>query len=1148
MKIHGLFVVVAIVACNPVQAQGGQGEQSGQANPQCGDISHGIVSPTSIVVAFDDTSDLHELSLNLSYTSPSTLCPPVILYVGDIDLPYDRDLPVDEDVFTACATLPTWKDWRYEEQYVFSCCNYPLECGVTGCSYNCVLPHAPEPDIFDSFGMSNSEQIWVRNPNSSWALLSQHILYEYETSLEGVLKRSFTMISLLLVSSSAVSVFMDTFNKHVFDAPFAFLVLHVALSALMLVWLSISTTDIISVHTNRHTTLRFGILHAQTTISFSILSVYTPPRKHAEGTAVPECRVEVSYGSRFWRCIHSEFSKTTIMLIFLLNAAFQALAAYSIGDIARERLGASWPHIAAFTVCYFIATLIFMLAFLTAIYDISPNIQVLHNKTFRQRSRRFFYGSRKSEHSLKQFEALDGSKLNFTQGQYIAVDIAALKVFPIAQDNLRHPMMACSVFKGQRRVQVSPASPESKVLYLYRVQRVYQMHKVLADLTRVGTMKQIERDDTYTVELLQVPILRLYSKLLRFLPHDSECQSVVESLRNEWWKLLINLGIGNVYAYVHAVISVMVGMYIGVLVCIYLPYSPGLGILMVAFNVCLVVAGLISATTYKSPSAKSALTPPSSSHVKCHNKTKLHHVNEVGPPKMRASVGRQPFLVSTSSPPWARKSPGASEGTAQILNAVISCFSGDSQLNMTGNNDSHISVSKTRYRSPQCARQSSNGPFVVHLISFPASSRHSVLSVRLEGTPDFLSLGFTTNQIDKMYTFPGQCNPPTPIVEGTTCGALVHCSSAKSYVCYHSTNAKLVTQSSCFRRRKLCLDQNKENSRILCTACNFQDQFYFRMQGEDVVYGFPHPDISGAKRICICIGISVWQTTPVTFQARFQQPEQFGSSGELVSLPTPYIQQNISWSSNTCDINLKSPVAEAIDVVQRHGITSLYVSVISRSSPNYAQFDQITPQAQLSKFRSSWPCEVADADLHVLMASKEYGVTYSSAPTHVEFEFDASACVSTMPAYIAVGFMLKSEVESQVALKGKRPRALIPGACGSSVGYHSDDGAVSTCSSEGILIYEECQSLVYYTGTGTVPSVSVGFDGSYFYFQACGCKKIAPTWSQRSLCQFASGEEFLPVLYMDGWTQGLTVRMKAGRAEDVHASVDDSSPVWESHW
>ena len=69
--------------------------------------------------------------------------------------------------------------------------------------------------------------------------------------------------------------------------------------------------------------------------------------------------------------------------------------------------------------------------------------------------------------------------------------------------------------------------------------------------------------------------------------------------------------------------------------------------------------------------------------------------------------------------------------------------------------------------------------------------------------------------------------------------------------------------------------------------------------------------------------------------------------------------------------------------------------------------------------------------------------------------------------------------------------------------------------------------------------IVAGYDGYSFYFHAEGRPRVSAAWPQRHLKALQSGKEFVPVLFVKGWNEGMEVIVECSRALNERAPNHD---------
>ena len=77
--------------------------------------------------------------------------------------------------------------------------------------------------------------------------------------------------------------------------------------------------------------------------------------------------------------------------------------------------------------------------------------------------------------------------------------------------------------------------------------------------------------------------------------------------------------------------------------------------------------------------------------------------------------------------------------------------------------------------------------------------------------------------------------------------------------------------------------------------------------------------------------------------------------------------------------------------------------------------------------------------------------------------------------------------------------------------------------------------------------IVAGYDGYSFYFHAEGRPRVSAAWPQRHLKALQSGKEFVPVLFVKGWNEGMEVIVECSRALNIE-EPPATMTTWHDSW
>jgi len=344
------------------------------------------ITPAYINSDFASKIEDHQLIANVTLESNERKS--IMLFIGDIDLDYDRELPDENYIYCINQENKLVIDWSRQENYVYSCCSLNSEDNYGNTFFKCPIP-PPEidPDPFRTF-IEHKNPILIKTLDniSSWELSGLEFEYKNEYSLGGILKKSLTLIivSTIIISISIGSI--STINLFSNLYPQLFIFLHIS-SLIILFTVEIFLFQYVfnnKIDKGEFTYLENGLIYSMISIIYSLFIIYIPTTKDINDKKLVDQRIIIrKYQHEFLYKIISilkhKYTKDIFTIIFIALTVFQYNSIYSLIHSVRKYFDSEWQVLISVAISYSILSLLFIISFLTGIYEVKVPIRFNKN-------------------------------------------------------------------------------------------------------------------------------------------------------------------------------------------------------------------------------------------------------------------------------------------------------------------------------------------------------------------------------------------------------------------------------------------------------------------------------------------------------------------------------------------------------------------------------------------------------------------------------------------------------------------------------------------------------------------------------------------------------------------------------------------------
>lgn len=485
------------------------------------------IEPNTFVADFANKLDSHTTWLTVG----KQVAEPPVLYIDNVIEPYDRIPPV-ENALRICSRNrgSVVRDWSRQEEYTYACCRSVNRTKTsTGASsaFACPVPSPPPPSLLLALLYTRSCTVYVSN-NTVWDVADTRISYADSNDAGGVIKRIIAVFVIATLVGGVLITTMGFLHAWSNEHPRLFILLHV-LSTVSLVLLQVFFLKV-SDNTVRGSYIRAGVTHAFINTLYGPLLVYIPTTN--------ERKFNVKRGTSCGTVAaiaHHRVVRRACVYVYFVGMLLEVLATYSIVEILWAYFEVSAEIIIAGCLLYLLATLIYLTAFLTAIYEVHVPLRLGANCDDDRRN-----GNRNRDTFRMELYKPDNGMFvrvkSFPAGSVVAADWESCgksRVWMVGKMDGDTPL-----FEKGRTVTIPTST---------RVRLVVFAVNERGDLERIGSLKSREINEVYRYRSDHFFTLWLLRFALRVAPTFDSSKgryqlNIVDILRDEMHALTARCG------------------------------------------------------------------------------------------------------------------------------------------------------------------------------------------------------------------------------------------------------------------------------------------------------------------------------------------------------------------------------------------------------------------------------------------------------------------------------------------------------------------------------------------------------------------------------------------------------------------------------
>ena len=328
------------------------------------------LSTNMIEKSFSSKIDIHNIDVEVELPENIT-SNQVMLHIEFIELPYDRLTP--EDGYKYCLNHEGLivRDWSYQESFYYSCCVNKFNN-----TYNCPIPPADtNTNPFRTFLYGDFNNVYIKlvDKNSKWVKTNEVITYVYPNNFSGILRRLLIISLIITLSLIATNSLLGMINLGSNQYPFLTTNIHIFSTIFGIIGLYLILSLANEDNSIRGYYVRTGLRFAIITLIYSLFIIYIPNKYESNEANSVEQRIILSdnkYVSKFILFFKKIYVKNCITVLFTCLTVLQIWSVYSIIEALKEYYDFEWELLVAVVIWYSILNIIFLVAFITAIFNV----------------------------------------------------------------------------------------------------------------------------------------------------------------------------------------------------------------------------------------------------------------------------------------------------------------------------------------------------------------------------------------------------------------------------------------------------------------------------------------------------------------------------------------------------------------------------------------------------------------------------------------------------------------------------------------------------------------------------------------------------------------------------------------------------------
>ena len=333
------------------------------------------IHPLHIPINFAKEKEIHETILSVKLNDDE-IHTKFMLHISDYNLKYDRELL--EDAWKYCQDGKVTRDWRVTEEYYYSCCQYS-QMSNNIYNYSCPIPPLPKRDFLVDLSSNNIFPVYIKRflnvSLSEWR--NTHHKMEY-VQTEKIFETGHHLVMwwvFLWAILCTIHIITSYINKWSNKYERLFTTFHILLTCIVLHYEIKMFGEVVP--SIQKDIFLFSILNT----FYSLFLIYIPHHKDPDDPHSIEQRIPVEdiMCSFSLKILKHPITKQICTLFYILSFIFEVISIYFFSDFLREKYDLEFEMLIVLSTFKFIFKIIFLIGFLTAIYEVHVPVRINHD-------------------------------------------------------------------------------------------------------------------------------------------------------------------------------------------------------------------------------------------------------------------------------------------------------------------------------------------------------------------------------------------------------------------------------------------------------------------------------------------------------------------------------------------------------------------------------------------------------------------------------------------------------------------------------------------------------------------------------------------------------------------------------------------------
>lgn len=340
------------------------------------------IQPNKVGKNFANEIDERFSKVQITFENPVKKPPELMILIEFLELNYDR-MP-ENNGYRYCEGNQgkVVYDLSMLENFRYSCCTALSDNNLTLTkTYSCPIPAAKvNTDPFRTVFLEDFNQVYYKfvDPDTEWIDSNLTFTYQDILSVEGVIKKMIIVSFVTTLCIVACSSLMSTINLGSNEYPLATTILHIlsVIAGLILQMFILQKNS--ADNSIRGKYMRSGLIFSTITLVYSLFLIYIPNKKNNGDPNAKEQRITITDESKLSKIVlffKSKKIKNFTSIIFSILTFCQVWSINALVESFKEYFDAEWEVLICVVIWYSILSLIYLVAFLTAIYEVKVPVK-----------------------------------------------------------------------------------------------------------------------------------------------------------------------------------------------------------------------------------------------------------------------------------------------------------------------------------------------------------------------------------------------------------------------------------------------------------------------------------------------------------------------------------------------------------------------------------------------------------------------------------------------------------------------------------------------------------------------------------------------------------------------------------------------------